>query len=145
EQQQEIFSGAYQAEKRRINAVNAGCFMKVERVLNEVRGCLEQLDLTSIDSGDPIAFRIIDISEGVDSVADKLSVETKQVLEEIELNKPKFSEKMITMLDEFINIYELLGPNFDLALVNPITFSRDENNLGEHRVLLTTFDLLEGL
>ncbi|KAF0532433.1 hypothetical protein F8M41_011221 [Gigaspora margarita] len=164
-----MFSGAYQAKKRRreeqerqqnqeiirkniakiidncINAVNAGCSMKVEGVLNEVRGCLEQLDLISIDSGDPIASGIIDISEGVDSVADKLLVETKQVLEEIELSEPEFSEKTITMLDEFINTYELLGPNFDPALVNPITFPRDENNLGEHRVLLTTFDLLEGL
>ncbi|CAG8789631.1 16275_t:CDS:1, partial [Racocetra fulgida] len=41
--------------------------------------------MPSIDSGDPIASGIIDISEEVDSVADELSVETKQVLEEIEL------------------------------------------------------------
>ncbi|CAG8672525.1 23282_t:CDS:2, partial [Gigaspora margarita] len=152
-----MFSGAYQAKKRQreeqerqqnqeiirkniakiidncINAVNAGCSMKVEGVLNKVRGCLEQLDLTSINSGDSIVSGIIDISKGVNSVADKLSVETKQVLEEIELSEPEFSEKMITMLDEFINTYELLEPNFDLALVNPITFPRDENNLDRER------------
>ncbi|CAG8570255.1 6096_t:CDS:2, partial [Dentiscutata heterogama] len=105
-----------------INMVNTGCSMKVEGVLNKVCGYLEWLDLTSIDSSDPIASRIIDISKGVDSMADKLLVETKQVFEKIELSEPEFSEKMITMLDEFINTYELLGPNFNLALVNPIIF-----------------------
>ncbi|CAG8576680.1 4129_t:CDS:2 [Cetraspora pellucida] len=121
-----------------INAVNASCFMKVEGVLNEVHKCLEQLNLTSINSGNSIASGIINISEGVDSVADKLSVETKQVLEEIELSKPEFLEKTITMLDEFINMYKLLGSNFDPAFVNPITFLLDENNLGEHRELVFT-------
>ncbi|CAG8787660.1 41317_t:CDS:2, partial [Gigaspora margarita] len=168
-QRKEMFSEAYQVEKRRheeqerqqnleiirkniaeiinncINAVNAGCSMKVEGVLNEVHRCLEQLDLTSIDSSDPIASGIIDISEGVDSVVDELSVETKQVLEEIELSELEFSEKIIRILDEFINTYELLEPNFDPVLGNSVTFPRDENNLDEHRVLLTTFDLLEGL
>ncbi|CAG8557406.1 10652_t:CDS:10 [Cetraspora pellucida] len=85
--------------------------LKVKRVLNEVCRCLEQLNLTSIDSNDLIASRIIDISEEVDSVADKLLVETKQILKEIELSEPEFSEKMIMMLDEFINIYELLDPH----------------------------------
>ncbi|CAG8494857.1 21400_t:CDS:2 [Cetraspora pellucida] len=121
-QLQKMFSEAYQAEKRRINAVNASCFMKVEGVLNEIYGCLKQLDLTFINSGNPIASGIIDISERVDSMTDKLLVETKQVLKKIELSEPEFLEKMITMLDEFINTYELLGLNFDLALVNPITF-----------------------
>ncbi|KAF0441141.1 hypothetical protein F8M41_003922 [Gigaspora margarita] len=41
-----------------IKVVNIGYFIKVEEVLNKVCGCLEQLDLSSIDSNDPIASRI---------------------------------------------------------------------------------------
>ncbi|CAG8543564.1 13389_t:CDS:2, partial [Gigaspora rosea] len=121
---------------------NAGCSMKVEGVLNEVRGCLEQFDLTSIDSGDPIASRIIDISEGVDSVADELSVEMKQVLEEIELSEPEFLEKRSAC---WINLLIHTSYWDPISIRNPVTFLQDENNLGERRVLLTTFDLLEGL
>ncbi|CAG8749829.1 5703_t:CDS:2, partial [Ambispora leptoticha] len=76
EKHQQIFSEAYQVEKRRreeyekrqnqeivrkniaeivdncINTVNTGRSIEVEEVLNEVRECLEQLDLSSTDSND---------------------------------------------------------------------------------------------
>ncbi|CAJ0847208.1 14448_t:CDS:2, partial [Entrophospora sp. SA101] len=169
EKRQEIFSEAYQVEKKRreehekqqnqeiirnniaeivdkcINAVNIGRSFEIEEVIIEVRECLEQLDLSSIDSSDPIASGILDIAEGVDGVADKLTVGAKEILNEVELSEPGFSEKTDVMLDEFINGYSLLGPDFDPALANPISFPRDENNLGVRRILLTTFDLLEGL
>ncbi|CAG8674940.1 6759_t:CDS:2, partial [Ambispora gerdemannii] len=128
-----------------VNTVNTGCSIEVEEVLNEVCECLEQLDLSSIDSNDPIASGILDVAEGVDGVADKLTVGTKEILNEVELTEPEFSEKTDAMLDEFINGYNLLGPDFDPALANPITFPRNENNLNTRRTLLTTFDLLEGL
>ncbi|CAJ0629341.1 7080_t:CDS:2 [Entrophospora sp. SA101] len=67
--------------------------MEIERVLNDVCGCLERLDLASIDSNNPIASGIVDIAEGVDKVVDELSEETKHILKEVELSKLDFSEK----------------------------------------------------
>ncbi|CAH1767194.1 952_t:CDS:2 [Entrophospora sp. SA101] len=105
--------------------------MEIERVLNDVCGCLERLDLASIDSNNPIASGIVDIAEGVDKVVDELSEETKHILKEVELSKLDFSEKT--------------GPEFDPALATPITFLQDEINLSACRILLMTYDLLEGL
>ncbi|CAJ0630415.1 5192_t:CDS:2 [Entrophospora sp. SA101] len=73
--------------------VNSGHSMEIERVLNDVCGCLERLDLASIDSNNPIASGIVDIAEGVDKVVDELSEETKHILKEVELSKLDFSEK----------------------------------------------------
>ncbi|CAG8557779.1 12831_t:CDS:2 [Cetraspora pellucida] len=132
EKRQRAFSEAYQVEKRRreeyekrqnqeiirkniveivdncINTINIGRSIKVEEVLNEVRECLEQLDLSSIDSNDPIASGILDIAEGVDGMVDKLTIGTKEILNEAGLTEPEFSEKTDAMLDEFINGYSSL-------------------------------------
>lgn len=78
-------------------------------------------------------------------MANTLPVETKQVLQYVELSEPEFSDKMNTMLDEFVTIYDLLGPDFDPALAEPISFPRNVHDLGERRTLLTMFDLLDGL
>lgn len=125
--------------------MNSGCSVEVEEVLNEIRGCLQRLELTSINSDDPIASGILDISEGVDNVSDILSAKTKQILTDVELNESEFSNDVNIMLDEFVNIYNLLGPDLDPALAAPISFPRNEYNLSKRRTLLTTFDLLEGL
>ncbi|CAG8614570.1 19853_t:CDS:2, partial [Racocetra fulgida] len=144
EQRQRAFSEAYKEEKRQREEYekqqNQGIIRKniaeivdncveVEEVLNEVRECLEQLDLSSINPDDPIASGILDVAEGVDGVADELSIETKEVLNEAGLTEPEFSKTMDAMLDEFINGYSLFGSDFDPALANPITFPRDESNL----------------
>ena len=49
------------------------------------------------------------------------------------------------MLDEFVDIYDSLGPDFDPARAEPIMFPRNVHDLDQRRTLLTTFDLLEGL
>lgn len=118
---------------------------KVGKVLNEISGLLQELDPASINSDTPIASGILDVFEGVDNVMDKLSAETKQVLADVELSEPEFSEDMNAMLDDFVNIYALLGPEFDPAAADPISFSRGVQDLGKRRTLLTAFDLLEGL
>ncbi|CAG8485934.1 6176_t:CDS:2, partial [Funneliformis caledonium] len=61
-------------------------FIEVEEVLNEVHECLQRLDLSCIESDDPIASGILDISEGVDKVIDNLSIETKQILADFKIN-----------------------------------------------------------
>jgi hypothetical protein len=49
---------------------------------------------------------------------------------------------MKTMVDEFIESYSRhLSPDFDPILVKPIHFPPVETN----RILMTVFDLLEGL
>lgn len=125
--------------------MNNGCSIEVEEVLNEVYECLQKLDLSSIKSDDPIASGILDICEGVDKVIDNLSIETMQILADIKIDDLEFSEDINNMLNEFINIYNLLEPNFDPAFVKPISFPQNEKNLDKRRILLTIFDLLEGL
>lgn len=44
-------------------------------MLNEVRGYLQRLDLTSIDSDDPIVSGILDVSEGKLCIINKLQFE----------------------------------------------------------------------
>jgi hypothetical protein len=125
--------------------VNNSYSIEIEEVLNEVYECLQKLDLSSIKSDDPIASGILDICEGVDKVIDNLSIETMQILADIKIDDLEFSEDINNMLNEFINIYNLLEPNFDSAFVKPISFSQNEKNLDKRRILLTIFDLLEGL
>ncbi|PKY53044.1 hypothetical protein RhiirA4_471048 [Rhizophagus irregularis] len=167
---QQIFNNAYYVEKRKreeeeerknqkiirdniaeiinncVNTMNNGCPpFEVKKVLKEVCGFLRQLDPTSVNSDDPIASGIIDVFEGVDNVMNILSTRTKNVLADVEVSEPEFSNDMNTMLDDFVNIYDLLGSDFDPVLADPITFPRNERDLDKRRILLTIFYLLEGL
>ncbi|CAJ0908354.1 4762_t:CDS:2, partial [Entrophospora sp. SA101] len=49
------------------------------------------------------------------------------------------------MLDEFVSSYRKLRTDFDPALIRPIIFPQGEMILETRRILMTTFDLLEGL
>ncbi|UZO10502.1 uncharacterized protein OCT59_002083 [Rhizophagus irregularis] len=167
-QKQFIFSDAYNVEKKRRegyekqqnqeiirtnvtkiinNCINVANNVSVEvgEVLNEICKCLQQLDLTLINSNDLIASGILDICEGADNVMDTLPTKTKQVLTNFKLSEQEFPKDVKTMLDEFINIYDPQNSNSDPALAGPITFPQNESNLSIRRTLLTTFDLLEGL
>lgn len=66
--------------------------------------------MTSIDSDDPITSGILYISEGVDDVMNILSVETRQILADVELSEPEFSKDVNTLsVIIFLGLVRLLN------------------------------------
>lgn len=118
------------------------------KVYNEINLGLQQLDPEEIDPKISIASGVIDVTaESEDPLAGLLSTETKRILtrysfyDNYEIPNNNI-EPMKTMVDEFVESYRRhLSPDFDPVLVKPIRFPPVETN----RILMTVFDLLEGL
>ncbi|CAG8597054.1 11564_t:CDS:2 [Ambispora leptoticha] len=85
---------------------------------------LERLDLASIKPEVPIASGIIDLSGNED---------------------PFLSGQIGTMVDDFVSTYRDLRPDFDPVFMRPITFPQEEMPVESRRIVMTAFDLLEGL
>ena len=49
------------------------------------------------------------------------------------------------IMDDFVSTYRDLGPDFDPVFMRPIAFPRGEMTVETRRILMTVFDLLEGL
>ncbi|CAG8496676.1 9705_t:CDS:2 [Dentiscutata heterogama] len=147
-QRQKIYKDAWGVEKEKhqseeqeqnliiiqnnINFIMGGCNAKIHgecskeslSVYTELFNILQHLDLGTIEPEIPIASgKRNKFYQGIHSVI---------------MNFP-------TKLDEFVSSYSELRTDFDLALMLPISFPHGEMTLGTRRILITTFDLLEGL
>ena len=100
----------------------------------EVIRHLERLDLASIRPEAPLASGVIDLSGSEDLFTILLSSRTKHILMHHTFHN-----------DDFVSTYRDLGPDFDPVFMRPIAFPRGEMTVETRRILMTVFDLLEGL
>ena len=125
--------------------VENNCLENNSIIFNEIINCLQQLDLKSIAPETPIASGVIDLLEINDPFAKLLSNNTKQILSHHDYNINEFLEQINIIITEFVNSYKDLGPNFDPALMKPISFPYKDIPIETQRILMTCFDLLEAL
>ncbi|CAJ0750205.1 13817_t:CDS:2, partial [Entrophospora sp. SA101] len=92
-----------------------------------------------------IVSRVIDLTRNEDLFTKLLSFGTKQILSKHSFRNNEFPNQIGAMLDEFVSSYRKLRTDFDPALIRPIIFPQGEMILETRRILMTTFDLLEGL
>ncbi|CAJ0750204.1 13816_t:CDS:2 [Entrophospora sp. SA101] len=103
------------------------------------------LDLETIELEILIVSRVIDLTRNEDLFTKLLSFGTKQILSKHSFRNNEFPNQIGAMLDEFVSSYRKLRTDFDPALIRPIIFPQGEMILETRRILMTTFDLLEGL
>ncbi|CAG8547347.1 8531_t:CDS:10 [Ambispora leptoticha] len=125
--------------------IENGCSDTIMVAYTEIIRHLEQLDLTSIRPEVPIASGVIDLSGGEDPFTNLLSLRAKQILTLHTFHNDEFPEQIKIMMDDFVNTYKDLGPDFDPVFMRPIAFPRGEIPVASRRILMTVFDLLEGL
>ena len=106
---------------------------------------LERLDPATIKPEVPLASGIIDLSENEDPFVNLLSSRSKQILMHHEFGNNEFSGEIKFMVDDFVDMYKDLRPDFDPVLMRPIAFPRGEMSIESRRILMMVFDLLEGL
>ncbi|CAG8569673.1 2473_t:CDS:2 [Dentiscutata heterogama] len=106
---------------------------------------LERLDLATIKPEVPLASGIIDLSGNEDPFVNLLSSRSKQILMHHEFGNNEFPGEIKFMVDDFVDTYKDLRPDFDPVLMRPIAFPRGEMSIESRRILMTVFDLLEGL
>ncbi len=111
----------------------------------EVIRHLEQLDLASIRPEVPLASGVIDLSGSEDSFTSLLSLRIKQILMQHTFHNDEFPGQINIMMDDFVSTYRDLGPDFDPVFMRPIAFPQGEMTVESRRIVMTVFDLLEGL
>ncbi|CAG8742619.1 6922_t:CDS:2, partial [Racocetra fulgida] len=113
-------------------------------VYTELFNILQHLDLGTIEPEMPIASGVIDLTGNEDIFTKLLTLKTKQILSRHSFHNNELPNQIGAMLDEFVSSYSELRTDFDLALMRPISFPQGEMSLATRRILMTTFDLLEG-
>ncbi|CAG8709408.1 1659_t:CDS:2, partial [Ambispora leptoticha] len=83
---------------------------------------LEHLDPVTIKPEVPLASDIIDLSENEDPFVNLLSSRFKQILMHHEFGNNEFPGEIKFMLDDFVDTYKDLRPDFDPMLMRPIAF-----------------------
>ncbi|KAF0484552.1 hypothetical protein F8M41_022967 [Gigaspora margarita] len=125
--------------------IHGECSEESLSVYTELFNILQRLDLGTIEPEIPIASGVIDLTGNEDIFTKLLTLETKQILSRHSFRNNEFPNQIGAMLDEFVSSYSELRSDFDPALMRPISFPHGEMTLGTRRILMTTFDLLEGL
>ncbi|CAG8676243.1 4904_t:CDS:2, partial [Scutellospora calospora] len=125
--------------------IHGECSKESLSVYAELFNILQHLDLGTIEPEIPIASGVIDLTGNEDIFTKLLSLETKQILSRYSFRNNEFPNQIGAMLDEFVSSYSELRTDFDSALMRPISFPHGEMLLKTRRILMTTFDLLEGL
>ncbi|CAG8791920.1 5489_t:CDS:2, partial [Gigaspora rosea] len=105
---------------------------------------LERLDPAMIKPEVPLASGIIDLSGNEDPFVNLLSSRSKQILMHHEFGNNEFPGEIKFMVDDFVDTYKDLRPDFDPVLMRPIAFPRGEMSIESRRILMAVFDLLEG-
>ncbi|CAJ0840137.1 769_t:CDS:2 [Entrophospora sp. SA101] len=139
--------------RENINFILGKCSTKIQgecsedslSVYTEVVNILQRLDLGTIEVKTPIASGVIDLTGSEDPFVKLLSFGAKQILSRHSFHTTKLPNQISTMLNEFVSSYSDFRIDFDPALMQPISFPQGEVSLETRRILMTTFDLLEGL
>ncbi|KAF0433741.1 hypothetical protein F8M41_004994 [Gigaspora margarita] len=139
--------------RNNINFIMGGCNAKIHgecseeslSVYTELFNILQCLDLETIEPEIPIASGVINLTGNEDIFTKLLTLKMKQILSRHSFCNNEFSNQIGAMLDEFVSSYSELRTDFDPALMRPISFPYREMILGTRCILITTFDLLEGL
>ncbi|CAG8684291.1 17276_t:CDS:2, partial [Funneliformis caledonium] len=124
--------------------IKNGCSDSIMIAYTEVVHHLERLDLSSIRPEVPIASGVIDLS-GSKDLFTNLSLRTKQILTHHTFHNEGIPEQINMMIDDFVRTYKDLGPDFDPVFMRPFAFPQGEIPVESKRILMTVFDLLEGL
>ncbi|CAG8839001.1 1657_t:CDS:1, partial [Gigaspora margarita] len=93
----------------------------------EIVRYLERLDLAIIKPEVPIASGIIDLFRNEDPFVNLLSFRSKQILMYHEFGNNEFPGEIKFMVDDFVDTYKDLRPDFDPVLMRPIAFPRGKN------------------
>nr|CAG8644463.1 6625_t:CDS:2 [Entrophospora candida] len=125
--------------------IENGCSDTIMLAYTEVIRHLERLDLASIRPEAPLASGVIDLSGSEDPFTNLLSSRTKQILMHHTFHNDDFPGEINMMMDDFVSTYRDLGPDFDPVFMGPIAFPHGEMTVETRRILMTVFDLLEGL
>ncbi|CAG8804374.1 9871_t:CDS:2, partial [Gigaspora margarita] len=136
-----------------IEFILSGCRVKLGNSCSEATmvACtkivchLERLDPATIKPEVPLASGIIDLSGNEDQFVNLLSSRSKQILMHHEFSNNEFPGEIKFIVDDFVDMYKDLRPDFDPVLMRPIAFPRGEMSIESRRILMTVFDLLEGL
>ncbi|CAG8686311.1 10245_t:CDS:2, partial [Ambispora gerdemannii] len=99
----------------------------------------------TIEPEAPIASGVVDLTGSGDTFANLLSLETRQFLTRHSFHNNEIPEQIGIMTNEFVSTYNDLSSDFDPVLMRPISFPQGEMTLETRRILMTVFDLLEGL
>ncbi|CAG8655361.1 14059_t:CDS:10, partial [Cetraspora pellucida] len=169
EQHQKFYKEAWMKEKEKRQAMEQECNINIiqeniEFILSRCRvklgnSCseatiiayieivhhLERLDLATIKPEVPLASGIIDLSGNEDPFVNLLSSRSKQILMHHEFGNNKFLGEIKFMMDDFVDTYKDLRPDFDpvISLIKSISNSR--RHIWSLRPLLTEDDYSENL
>ncbi|CAG8727943.1 3643_t:CDS:2, partial [Dentiscutata heterogama] len=167
EQRQKIYKEAWMGEKEKRQAIEqehnvniiqeniefilSGCRVKLGNsseatmvAYTEIVHHLERLDLATIKPEVPLASGIIDLFGNKDLFVNLLLSRSKQILMHHEFGNNEFPGEIKFMVDDFVDTYKDLKPDFDPVLMRPIAFLRGEMSIESRRILMTVFNLLEG-
>ncbi|RIB22681.1 hypothetical protein C2G38_2243170 [Gigaspora rosea] len=125
--------------------IHGKCSEKSLGVYTELFNILQCLDLETIEPEIPIASGVIDLTENENIFTKLLTLETKLILSRHSFHNNEFPNQIGAILDEFVSLYSKLRTDFNPALMRPISFPYREMTLRTRCILITTFDLLEGL
>ncbi|CAG8791651.1 20976_t:CDS:2 [Cetraspora pellucida] len=154
EQHQKFYKEAWMKEKEKRQAMEQernkvklgnSCSEATIVAYIEIVRHLECLDPAMIKPEVPLASGIINLSRNEDPFVNLLSSRSKQILMHHKFGNNEFLGEIKFMVDDLVDTYKDLKPDFDPVLMRPIAFLQGEMSIESRRILMAVFDLLEGL